>query len=262
MHRFVVPESKLCNRLYSYKIKNIYPILDYAVEINENPKEFETKYTEILNRFPNNIHAIKLSNVNFDHRIADTIVNHAIVTNNRIMIDAEEARVQERVDDIVHELIEKYDKYVFKTYQMYRTDSIDNLVSDMEYFRCIGKQLNIKLVRGAYLHTDRYSGLLYETKHDTDEMYNHAAKVLMENEQFVGDVVFGTHNRESFDLVKHSNNHYHASLMGFDEPLSWNGTIKKMVYLPFGPLHKAYPYLLRRLYENPSIFRNVFQKTM
>ena len=69
----------------------------------------------------------------------------------------------------------------------------------------------------------------------------------------VGEVVFATHNEASYHGFKDlcGPHYHHATLMGFNEPLRWEGTIRRMVHVPFGPLHRTYPYLLRRWYENP-----------
>lgn len=244
--------------IFDLRARSIVPILDYAVEHTKNTKLFEDKYTDLLLNYPNTYHAIKLSALNFDRDVFSRIVQVARITNNRVMVDAENVSIQERIDREVNELVlqsDLKDLQVFKTYQMYRKDSLERLMKDIELFDKEGKDLHIKLVRGAYLFQDKYSGYLHESKVDTDRDYDLAIDLLLERRDEVGSIVFATHNQASFEKIKHVRDAhcFHASLMGFNRPLSWKGNIQKMMYVPFGPYHKTYPYLLRRLYDNPSI---------
>lgn len=254
-HRFTIPERLLREKVLRLKVNGILPILDYAVERNME-RAFEDKFCNLLLTFPNNYHAIKLSAIDFDPETMGRIMRMASHTNNAIMVDAEEVRVQQRTDDIVDDISLRYDN-VFKTYQMYRTDSLSTLERDMARFRSSGSVLNVKLVRGAYLRTDRPTGMLYGTKEQTDQAYDRAVDLLLSHEQDVGKVLFATHNERSFEKFANANGdkYFHGSLMGFEEPLRWKGSVAKMVYVPFGPYHKTYPYLLRRLYENPFMVR-------
>lgn len=261
MNKFVIQEKYLSSRIQSYKEKHIIPIIDYAVEHNKDKFVFQEKYNQILYDFPNNYHALKLSSIDLDGSgttsIAHQIAKRASYTNNKLLIDAEEVGIQRRISTITDDLIENNNPYIFKTYQMYRKDMLNNLLRDIEYFQDNDKRLHVKLVRGAYLHQDRYTGLIHDTKEDTDKAYDYAIDVLKTHQQDVGEMIFGTHNMKSFSKIKDldSEKCFHASLMGFDEPFASNGSIKKMVYIPFGPYHKTYPYLIRRLYENPFIFK-------
>ena len=262
MNRFVISEARLWKKVFDLRARSIVPILDYAVEHTKSTKIFEEKYCDFLLNYPNTYHAIKLSALNFDRDAFSRILQVARITNNRVMVDAENVAVQERVDREVNEAVlesDLNDIQVFKTYQMYRKDSLHRLMKDIELFGEEGKGLNIKLVRGAYLFQDKYSGYLHESKEDTDRDYDLAIDMLLGRRKEVGSIVFATHNQASFEKIKHLRdaNCYHATLMGFKRPLSWKGSIQRMVYVPFGPYHKTYPYLLRRLYDNPSVVRPI-----
>lgn len=264
MNKFVIPEKYLFGRILSYQLKQVIPIIDYAVEHNSDKYAFEQKYNQILHSFPNNYHAIKLSGIDLSSEIAKRIAHRCAYTNNKLLIDAEEVGIQKRIRTITDDLIESNHEHIFKTYQMYRKDTLHQLLLDIEYFKNNKQVLNIKLVRGAYYHQDKYTGLIYDTKEDTDKAYDYAIDVLKSHQQDVGEVIFATHNMKSFNKIKDlkNNNYYHASLMGLDEPFLFKGHIKKMVYIPFGPYHKTYPYLMRRLYENPFIFKTEFEKML
>ena len=257
LNRFVIPEHKLFLRILQYKLDHIIPIIDYAVENSKNKYAFEQKYKQILLTNPNNYHAIKLTGLDLCSSITHNISQYASFTNNKLFIDAEDVHVQDRINALTDKLIFNDNHHIFKTYQMYRKDSIELLLNDIEYFTDNKKTLNIKLVRGAYYNQDKYTGALFNKKEDTDNSYNHAIDIINTHQNQLGEVIFATHNKKSFDKVKDLDNdkYFHACLMGFDEPLAWQGNIKKMVYIPFGPIHETYPYLIRRLIENPFMFK-------
>lgn len=246
-------ERGLRSKVVELASQGIEPIIDYAVEHNKNVRDFEIRSVHTLHTYPNSVHALKLSAANFRVPTIERIVGQARATQNRIMIDAEEVAVQDTVNDITNDLIATYGDVVYKTYQMYRKDSLERIALDIDRFRQLGAPLNVKLVRGAYLHRDRRTGVLHDTKEQTDRAYDYAVDLLLKNEPHVGDVVFATHNVASFRRFKDlfGPKYHHATLMGFHEPLRWEGSVRRMVYVPFGPLHRTYPYLLRRWYENP-----------
>lgn len=255
INKFVIPESKLLGRIIAYKSKGVIPIIDYAVEHNKNKYTFEEKFKQILAQNPNNYHAIKLSAIDFTPTIATRLLENAQKHDCKILIDAEEVDFQDTVNCMTNEFIMRNNTHLFKTYQMYRKDALHTLENDMNLFQTLGSTLNVKLVRGAYLHHDRFTGKLHRNKEETDKMYNDAIRLLMDNRQKVGEIIFATHNLKSFNMIKdiYDKKCFHASLMGFDKRFLSKGSIRKMVYIPFGPYAETYPYLIRRLYENPFI---------
>ena len=76
------------------------------------------------------------------------------------------------------------------------------------------------------------------------------------------NVIFATHNQKSIDIFQENTqqNLFHAVLMGMDQHLrldNENYKINRMVHIPFGPIHKTYPYMLRRLQENNVVVDNI-----
>lgn len=254
--RFVIPKRLLQKTLDHYKERSILPIIDYAVEHNNNSDAFEYQFETILREFPYHFHAMKLSGCNLCPQTAHRMIQVAREQRCNVLIDAENAHIQSEIDMIAtNEMM--LNPMVFKTYQMYRKDGLQNLLYDLALFQRERRMLNVKLVRGAYHHTDKQSGELFMDKHDTDTAYNVAVNMILKNEDHFQKVIFATHNRTSFHMIKDvtNPNFYHASLMGFDHLFDHTTTkIKKMVYVPFGPMYQTYPYLLRRLYENPIQF--------
>lgn len=254
--RFVVQGKHLTKTINKYMIRNVLPIIDYAVENNKDKYTFLKKYTSILQKYPNNYHALKLSGIDTCNICLNYILKTAMFTNNNILIDAENVDIQNKIDHMTNNSMIIYDKKlpIFKTYQMYRKDSLALLESDIRYFSSINSKLNIKLVRGAYLHKDHKTNMIFSTKKGTDSSYNDAIQMILDNESAFDKVIFATHNKESYNKIKHlsSNKYCHASLMGFENAfVNDDSNIRKMVYVPFGPYIETLPYLLRRFYENP-----------
>lgn len=259
--KYVTYEKNLHYIISKYLRLNILPILDYAVENNKSSRNincFVTKKQELLKTYPNHFHSLKLSSINFCNESFMSIMQTAKENNIKMLIDAENDTVQKTIDVLTNDMIVKgFDKHIYKTYQMYRKDMVEQLFKDLEDYRRCNFTHNIKLVRGAYLLKDFNRNILFESKKDTDYAYNESIKLLLSlNKKHDNiNVIFATHNMDSFNLIKdiESPNVYHASLMGMNERFSKQGKIQKLVHLPFGPLHKTYPYLFRRLCENNKI---------
>tara|TARA_Y100000389_G_C17430770_1_gene502448 strand:+ start:473 stop:1060 length:588 start_codon:yes stop_codon:yes gene_type:complete len=188
---------------------------------------------------------------------------HTAKENNvKMLIDAENYAIQNTIDMLTNNAIaNRFDNHIYKTYQMYKSDAVEQLLNDLEEYRRCNFTHNIKLVRGAYLLKDFDKNILFENKQDTDYAYNECVKLLLNLVQKHNNfnVIFATHNSDSFNLIKdvESPNVYHASLMGMDERFINQGKIRKIVHVPFGPLHKTYPYLFRRLCENNKILDTI-----
>ena len=195
--------------------------------------------------------------------------------NIGVLIDAEESWIQDPVDRLVIEMMETFNKekaIVYNTIQLYRHDRLNFL----KMFHRIARQrhfiLGIKLVRGAYMETEReraidnnYPSPIQSDKTGTDRDFNEAIGYCISNIEEISCII-ATHNEESnklgFDLLKekglpmnHSHIHF-SQLYGMSDHITFNlakegCNVSK--YLPFGPLKDVIPYLMRRAQENSSI---------
>jgi hypothetical protein len=257
----------------------MYPIVDYIKESYKNYDdmiECVNQYKNIgtINNFDSI--AIKLSSFDFSYYHINNIVNHLINQNKIILIDAEEIKFQDKINKISNMLIETHnDKSIkiYKTYQMYRKDSLDILNEDLNKYPFLG----VKLVRGAYYLTDKDSGILFSNKEETDLSFDKSVKIMFDTIE-KNDLLFKqykvficTHNENDINTMINKFNKnkdklkdkiYHASLYGFinnkTNKIIENG-IKTYKYLPYGKIEDSVPYLTRRLYENPKIFYNFLQ---
>ncbi len=192
----------------------------------------------------------------------------------RLFIDAEESWIQDAIDRIATEMMERFNQtkpIVFNTLQMYRTDRLQHLKEARRAAQEAGYIYAVKLVRGAYMEKEReraaemgYPSPIHETKKETDADYNAALEYCMRH---FDDMAFVTasHNVKSTRRVAEAMleaemppDHPHiffSQLYGMGDNISYvlakNGfNVSK--YVPYGPVAETVPYLMRRAEENSS----------
>jgi proline dehydrogenase len=192
-----------------------------------------------------------------------------------LLIDAEESWMQDAVDNLVEEMMVKYNKskpIVFNTLQMYRWDRLDYLKKLHEKSKAEGFFIGMKLVRGAYMEKENeraiekgYATPICASKEATDENYEAAVKYMVDHLDTMS-VFEGTHNEAStyflMDLmaekgIKSTENRiWFGQLYGMSDNISYNladSGFNVTKYLPFGPVKDVMPYLIRRAEENTSV---------
>lgn len=205
----------------------------------------------------------------------DQVCKAAHEANVLVLIDAEESWMQDAADNLVAQMMEKYNTQkavVFNTLQMYRWDRMDYLKKLHEYAKNKGFHIGMKLVRGAYMEKENlraqennYQSPICESKEATDQNYNAAVQYMLEHLDTMA-VFAGTHNEDSsylvMDLVAEKNipptdsRIWFGQLYGMSDNISYNlGAAGYNVakYLPFGPVREVMPYLIRRAEENTSV---------
>lgn len=192
-----------------------------------------------------------------------------------IMIDAEESWIQEPIDVMVMEMALEFNKekpMVYHTLQMYRHDRLDYLEQIHAFAKMQNIKLGIKLVRGAYLDKENLrAGQLnmlspiHKSKTNTDNDYNAAIKYCLNNISDIA-ICIASHNENSCSVamqcmlengihVQHSNVSF-AQLYGMSNHISYNlaeAGYKVCKYVPYGPVEKVMPYLIRRAKENTAV---------
>jgi proline dehydrogenase len=193
----------------------------------------------------------------------------------RILIDAEDSWYQPYIDDVVSEMMEKFNKetaIVFNTLQMYHLDRLEYL--KLLYERSVDKNfyLGIKFVRGAYLEKERnradlkgYSSPIQPDKEATDQSFDDGLRFAISHVDRI-HIFNGTHNEESTSLfailmerngiAKDDERCFFSQLYGMSDNISFtlakNGyNVAK--YVPYGPVGSVLPYLIRRAEENTAI---------
>ena len=192
-----------------------------------------------------------------------------------LLIDAEESWMQDAADDLVEEMMRKYNKekvIVFSTLQMYRWDRLDYLKELHEKAKAEGFYIGMKLVRGAYMEKEHerakekgYPTPICASKQATDDNYDAAVNYMMQHIDKMA-IFAGTHNEESsyklMEMLKTNNisindqRIWFGQLYGMSDNISYNLAshgYNVAKYLPFGPVRDVMPYLIRRAEENTSV---------
>jgi len=205
----------------------------------------------------------------------DLVCSEAHKKNVALLIDGEESWMQDAADDLVTEMMRKYNKekaIVFNTLQMYRWDRLDYLKKLHEQAKKEGFFIGMKLVRGAYMEKENdrakekgYPSPICATKDATDANYNNAVHYMIDHIDRMS-VFAGTHNEEStYNLMAlmeekaiptNDDKIWFGQLYGMSDNISYNLAdhhYNVAKYLPFGPVKDVMPYLIRRAEENTSV---------
>jgi proline dehydrogenase len=186
----------------------------------------------------------------------------------RVFVDAEDSVVQPAINQIYINLAKTFNKgavVVYNTYQMYLKNSLSMLTESYRLSTVHGYQVGYKLVRGAYMVSERAHAVhtrtpypIYDTIEETHKSYDNGIKFLLSRNL---PVCIATHNKNSIELAadlisykrKKPYNVCFAQLYGMHDEysahLASNG-LSVYKYLPYGPVEKTIPYLLRRVQEN------------
>lgn len=205
----------------------------------------------------------------------EILCRRAFEKHVRIMIDAEDSWYQLYIDDVVSEMMEKYNKetaIVYNTLQMYHLDRLEYL--KILYERAIDKNyyLGIKFVRGAYMEKERiradlkeYTSPIQPDKSATDQSFDDGLRFAISHMDRI-HIFNGTHNEEStrmfailmerYGVAKDDERCFFSQLYGMSDNISF--TLAKQgynvaKYVPYGPVGSVLPYLIRRAEENTAI---------
>ncbi len=285
--------------------KGVSSVLDFSVEGKENDKEFDSAMTTTLKIMefakekesmpiavfkPTGFGRLKLfekvgsgvaltneEQVEWQKVVnrVDTICKRGKELGIWVLIDAEESWMQDAADNLVREMMQKYNTekpIVFNTLQMYRTDRLDFLKKEHQLAKEKGYYLGFKLVRGAYLEKENerakekgYPTPMCKSKLETDTYYNDAVTYMLDNIDDMS-IFSGSHNEESsYLMMEHMEKIglkpndariWFGQLYGMSDHISFNLGVKGYnvaKYIPFGPVRDVMPYLIRRAEENTSV---------
>jgi len=193
----------------------------------------------------------------------------------RIMVDAEDSWYQPYIDDVVCEMMEKFNKetaIVFNTLQMYHLDRLEYL--KLLYEKSLERNFytGIKFVRGAYMEKERnradlkgYASPIQPDKQATDQSFDDGLRFAISHINRI-HIFNGTHNEESTRLFatlmerngieKNDPRCFFSQLYGMSDNISFTLASKGYnvaKYVPYGPVGSVLPYLIRRAEENTAI---------
>ncbi|OWK98562.1 proline dehydrogenase [Kaistella haifensis DSM 19056] len=232
---------------------DIYEAVGKGTELTESQKE---EWARVVKRF-------------------DEVCELCHENNKKVMVDAEESWMQDAADQLVEDMMEKYNRekpIVWNTIQMYRTGRIEYMQENLQRAKEKGYYIGYKIVRGAYMEKEReraaemnYPDPIQPNKEASDRNYNAAIDFVMQNIDRVSGF-FGTHNEISTELVMNkmqgkdlensSESIYFGQLYGMSDNITYTLADQKYnvaKYLPYGPVKDVVPYLTRRAEENTSV---------
>lgn len=285
---------------------HIGTILDYSVEGKKTEKGFDATTQEILRTIakaaknPQNIPfcVFKITGIANTDTLAKLHAQQSLTTAEtaawekvqqrvelicqtahqakvRIFVDAEESWLQNPIDALVQQMMEKYNReqaIVYNTYQMYLHGTLAKLKTAILAAQQQGYFLGAKVVRGAYMEKEReraaemgYLDPVQPDKSATDQDFDQALQHCLQHINHVA-ICAGTHNEAStYQLVKWMEEkeiaaqHPHlffAQLYGMSDHISYNlakAGYNVAKYVPYGPVEAVMPYLFRRAAENTAV---------
>ena len=129
--------------------------------------------------------------------------------NARILVDAESQHYQKGIEWTTIALMRKYNRdghaLIFNTYQAYLKSTPQRLGRDLALAAKEGWTAGVKVVRGAYIATDKRS-LIHDTKEETDAAYNYIAQSMLRRDEGLvaergrfpsANLLLATHNKYS-----------------------------------------------------------------
>lgn len=285
--------------------ENLHSILDYSVEGKETEEEFDSAMKKKLSLIE---YAKKSDEVTFamfkptgigrfdiwekvSEKISltedekeewervknrvETLCSKAHELGVRLYADGEETWMQTSADDLMEEMMRKYNKeevLIFNTLQCYRWDRLDYLKDLHEKGKKEGFKVGAKIVRGAYMEKENarakklgYPSPICESKEATDVNFNSVLSYCLNHLEDIS-VFIGTHNEVSSYLALQiiedkglsidDKRIWFSQLYGMSDHISYNLAKKgynAVKLVPFGPVRDVVPYLLRRAQENTSV---------
>lgn len=205
----------------------------------------------------------------------DKVCNKAAMLDVKLLIDGEESWMQDAADDLVEQMMRKYNKkkpIVYNTLQLYRWDRLDYLKTLHEKAVKDDFYVGLKLVRGAYMEKENtraeekgYVSPICVSKQATDENFDSGVRYMLDHLGRLS-LFAGTHNESSTylilqimqekSIVKNNPDVWFGQLYGMSDHISFNLSAlgyNVAKYLPFGPVRDVMPYLIRRAEENTSV---------
>ena len=205
----------------------------------------------------------------------DLICKTAYENDVAVLIDGEESWMQDAADELVTDMMKKYNKkkaIVFNTLQLYRWDRLDFLKQLHQLAKKEDFFIGMKIVRGAYMEKENkraeemgYPSPICKSKEETDNNFDATMLYMMDNLDRMS-IFAGTHNEtSSYKLMelmqtkgisKNDNRIWFGQLYGMSDNISYNLAkygFNVAKYLPFGPVRDVMPYLIRRAEENTSV---------
>lgn len=212
----------------------------------------------------------------------ETLARRASSLGVRLMIDAEQSYFQPAIDHLVLDLMQRHNKgkfVVYTTVQCYLKGAQRRIVREMQRAQRQDYFFAAKLVRGAYMITERkraeelgYPSPIQETIEDTHATYDGCVQLCLEAMARGENVelLIACHNQASIEkalvemerlnLKGNTAGVYFGQLLGMADHLTLTlggAGYKAYKYVPYGLVGQVLPYLIRRAQENSDMLGGV-----
>ena len=274
-------ESKTEESDLDYTLKELIKAVEFAGS-NSSVPVISTKITalaedDILTKAQTDQALNKEEQISLDKAKArlDVLCKRASELGVKVFVDAEESWMQDTIDEMVVEMMMKYNKehvIVYNTFQMYRVDKLAHIKDSYQHALENGYKLGAKLVRGAYMNKERqranergYPCLIHADKKSTDRDYDKAIKFCVDHYDTMASCN-ASHNLNSNlyqanlihekGIVRDHPNLNFCQLYGMSDNITFNLASKGFnvaKYVVYGPIRDVLPYLVRRAQENTSV---------
>ena len=285
--------------------RNVFSVLDYSVEGKETEEEFDkamqakieiieyagrvkeipfavAKPTglgrfEIWEKVSANTELTDEEQIKWENakKRLEKVCQAAYDNDTRLLMDAEESWMQDAADNLIEDMMRKFNKekaIIFNTLQCYRWDRLSYVKALHERAQEGGFKLGFKTVRGAYMEKENarakklgYPTPICEDKEATDVNFNAVMCYCIDNIEDISQFI-GTHNEVSTymalqlmgqqDIDLFDDRIWFGQLYGMSDHISFNlggATANAIKLVPFGPIKDVIPYLIRRAQENSSV---------
>lgn len=285
--------------------KNVGAILDFSVEGENSEESYEKTFeeikktveasskskhipfavfkitgicsTDLLEKRSKNVSLgdLELAAWHKAENRCEAICRLAAESQTMVFIDAEQSFLQDAIDHLCEKMMKKFNServVVFNTVQLYRHDRLSYVKRLYEDAAANHYKIGLKLVRGAYLESERELAALkgvpspiHKNKIDVDNDFDNCVEYCLDRLEQI-TVCVATHNQKSVAKliekmserdIQHSDNRiWCAQLLGMSDHISFNlgeASYNTAKYVPYGPVAKVLPYLFRRAEENSSI---------
>lgn len=212
------------------------------------------------------------------HERLDRLCRECADAGLPLSIDAEHSAVQPAIDYLTYAAAVHHNSHgalvVYATVQAYLRDARERLEAAAKAADDMGVALGFKVVRGAYMSSEAriaaalgHHSPVHSSIGDTHRCFDDCVSLMMERiAAGPGGLVLASHNVDSAKLAaakahevgmeKVKRKLEFAQLYGMAESLSFgvrNAGFQVSKYMPFGPVDKVIPYLLRRAEENRGL---------
>ena len=193
-----------------------------------------------------------------------------------VLIDAEESWIQDEIEKVSIDMMRQFNKQravVYTTIQMYRKRRLAFLENCLELAKAQNFYLGVKLVRGAYLEKEReraqqlkMESPICSSKEETDQQFNTGMQRCLQEVDSCA-LFLGSHNENSVQRFCQLKKKYYtnrnkegqavvAQLLGMSDHITFNLAFEGhevCKYVPFAPVPKLVPFLIRRARENTAV---------